>query len=243
MKRARAWGFDYLKLDFLYAGALPGKRHEDMPREAAYRHGLEVVREAMGTEAYLLACGAPIIPSLGICDALRIGPDVAAGWESHRDSVLLHNPTIPGTKNAIRTAFHRLWLRPLVQLDPDVAYFRSIECGLGVEQKSLLQSLALICGLRATSDLPQWLSDAEHADLRDFLQATPGIKQIGPASFQIGSREVNFGPALDMPESAAGWTAIKSSALGWLGDHGWAMRYLYMTQKATLRRLTRNLQK
>ena len=34
MKKVRAWGYDYVKLDFLYAGALPGKRHLDMPRDA-----------------------------------------------------------------------------------------------------------------------------------------------------------------------------------------------------------------
>ena len=27
------WGFRYLKLDFLYAGALQGVRHNDLPRE------------------------------------------------------------------------------------------------------------------------------------------------------------------------------------------------------------------
>jgi alpha-galactosidase len=110
MKKVRAWGFDYLKLDFLYAGALPGKRHVDMPREATYRHGLQVMREAMGEDAYFLTCGAPIIPSLGLCDAIRVGPDVAGEWESYRDSTLLYNPTTPGTKNAIRTTVNRLWL-------------------------------------------------------------------------------------------------------------------------------------
>ncbi len=65
MKEVRGWGFDYLKLDFLYGGALPGKRYKDMPREAAYRSGLEAMREAMGEDAYFLACGAPIIPSVG----------------------------------------------------------------------------------------------------------------------------------------------------------------------------------
>ena len=169
MKDVRGWGFDYLKLDFLYGGALPGKRHQDMPREAAYRNGLEAMREAMGEDAYLLACGAPIIPSLGMCDALRVGPDVASGWESFRDARLLHNPAVPGTRNAIRTTLNRMWLRQLVQADPDVAYFRSVECGLTVEQKRLLQNLTLICGFKATSDLPQWLSEVERGELREFL--------------------------------------------------------------------------
>jgi alpha-galactosidase len=47
-------GFDFFKLDFLYAGALDGGRHEDMSAVTAYRSGLELIRRAIGTEAYLL---------------------------------------------------------------------------------------------------------------------------------------------------------------------------------------------
>ena len=54
MKRVRGWGYDYVKLDFLYAGALPGQRHIHPPRESAYRNGLAVLREALG-QAYFLA--------------------------------------------------------------------------------------------------------------------------------------------------------------------------------------------
>ena len=69
MKQVRAWGFDYLKLDFLYAGALKGKRYKDMPREAAYRESLRLMREAMGADAFFLTCGTPILPAIGLCDA------------------------------------------------------------------------------------------------------------------------------------------------------------------------------
>jgi len=49
MQKVRGWGYDYAKLDFLYAGALPGKRHlDEMPREAAYRNGLKVLRKRWG---------------------------------------------------------------------------------------------------------------------------------------------------------------------------------------------------
>ncbi len=72
MKKVRGWGYDYAKLDFLYAGALPGKRYADIPREEAYRNGLKIIREALG-EAYLLTCGAPILPSSW---TLR--------WDAHR---------------------------------------------------------------------------------------------------------------------------------------------------------------
>jgi alpha-galactosidase len=68
-------GIDYLKLDFLYAGAVPGRRHDDVSAIAAYRSGVELLREAAGADAYLLGCGAPILPSVGLVDAMRVSPD------------------------------------------------------------------------------------------------------------------------------------------------------------------------
>jgi alpha-galactosidase len=68
-------GVDYLKLDFLYAGALPGPRHEDVTAVKAYRSGLALIREAVGPDVYLLGCGAPILPSVGLVDAMRVSPD------------------------------------------------------------------------------------------------------------------------------------------------------------------------
>lgn len=68
-------GIDYLKLDFLYAGAVPGRRHADAGPVAAYRSGLELVRDAAGPDAFLLGCGAPILPSVGLVDAMPVSPD------------------------------------------------------------------------------------------------------------------------------------------------------------------------
>jgi len=62
------WGFGCFKLDFLYAGAIRGI--DD------YRTGLALIRDAIGPSAVVLACGAPLLPSIGLCDAMRIGPDV-----------------------------------------------------------------------------------------------------------------------------------------------------------------------
>jgi alpha-galactosidase len=208
VRQVRAWGYDYLKLDFLYAGALPGKRHVDKPREAAYRNGLRVMRQAMGEDAFFLACGTAIIPSLGLCDAIRIGPDVSGKWESYRDAVLLQNPTTPGTKNAIRTTLNRLWLSPLVHIDPDVAYFNSKNNSLTPEQKGLLQDLALICNYKAASDLLGWLSADEKKALRNFLEVNPAITQSGGYTFQIDGRAVDFSPAMSLLNPAAGWDAI-----------------------------------
>jgi alpha-galactosidase len=72
----RDLGVEYLKLDFLYAGAVPSVRFDpDATPIAAYRSGLELIREVIGEEAYLLGCGAPILPSAGLVDAMRVASD------------------------------------------------------------------------------------------------------------------------------------------------------------------------
>ena len=243
MRKVRAWGFDYLKLDFLYAGALPGKRHMDMPREAAYRQGLQVMRKAMGTEAYFLTCGAPILPSLGLCDAIRVGPDVAGKWESYRDARLLHNPTTPGTKNAIRTTVNRLWLNPLVATDPDVAYFRSRHTSMTGEQKDLLKDLALVCNFKATSDLPQWLDKSEREQLHTFLETKPEIKRLSRYSFSLDGHLVDFTEAIPLPAPPRGLEMLASALLGWLANQGWVMKLYDKLGKISLQKATKNLKK
>ena len=241
MKQVRAWGYDYLKLDFLYAGALPGKRYVDMPREAAYRQGLKAIREAMGTDAYFLACGAPVIPSLGLCDALRIGPDVAETWENYRDATLLYNLTIPGTKNAIRTTVNRLWLKSLVATDPDVAYFRTKQNSLTAEQKHLLQDLALICNYKATSDLLQWLSADEREELRAFLEADPQIEHKGYYVFSLDDREVDFNSAMALPDLPRGSDVLRGILVGWFGNQSWAFKIMNKLVKMELQKLRKTL--
>ena len=236
MKQVRAWGFDYLKLDFLYGGALKGKRHNDIPREAAYRESLRVMREAMGADAFFLTCGTPILPALGLCDAMRIGPDVGAHWEKHRDSVLFYNFAIPGTRNAIRTVINRLWLDPLVRIDPDVVYFESNENSLTPEQKSLLQDLALICKFKATSDLPQWMTTDEYEHLRAYLNLTPAIKQTGRYTFEIDNRNVDFTSATELPQIPTGLAALWGSLLSWLGDFHFVLRIFKWLDDEALRK-------
>jgi alpha-galactosidase len=68
-------GIRYFKLDFLYGGAVPGRRHSGEDPVAAYRSGLRLLREVVGDDAYLVACGAPILPSVGLVDGMRVSPD------------------------------------------------------------------------------------------------------------------------------------------------------------------------
>ncbi|GAB1471210.1 alpha-galactosidase [Chloroflexota bacterium] len=235
MKQVRRWGFDYFKLDFLYAGALKGKRFKDMPREAAYRESLRYMREAMGEGAFFLTCGTPILPALGMCDAIRIGPDVSHEWENYRNETLLYNFATPGTKNAIRTVVHRLWLKPLVHIDPDVEYFESKENSLAERHKTQLQDLALICDFKATSDLPQWMTPQEREQVREFLLASPKVTQLSRYVYQLDNRIVDFSSAVELPVPPQGLAWLWGEFLGWLGNWKFVLRIIKMLDDRKLK--------
>ncbi len=113
------WGFDYLKLDFLYAAGLPGRRHDrTLSRAMALRRALEVIREAAGPQTTILGCGCPLGPAVGLVDAMRIGADVDLRWypafRRQSWSVFLLDFGMPAVSNALqntltRADLHRRW--------------------------------------------------------------------------------------------------------------------------------------
>jgi alpha-galactosidase len=103
----REWGFTYFKLDFLFAGALPAVEH--------YREGIRIIREAVGEDAILLGCGAPIFPSIGLFDAMRIGPDVLPELPDEK----------PDIARVIRSTAARGWMNGRLWInDPDTLVAR-----------------------------------------------------------------------------------------------------------------------
>ncbi len=192
VRRTRGWGFELLKLDFLYAAALPGVRHRPMGRERAYREALALVREACGEDAYLLACGAPVLASLGLADGLRVGPDTAPYWDNEDRRLLLHDPTGPAARGAIVTSVARLWLKPLVHTDPDVAFFRSRYDLLTPGQRHALQDLGLVAGFKGCSDPPAWLDEGEREALAAWLSSEPRIERLEGDVFRVDGRRVAF---------------------------------------------------
>ncbi len=115
------WGFDLFKLDFLYTASAPGVRHDpNVTRAQALRRGLEAIRETVG-DKILLGCGAPLGPSIGIVDLMRIGPDVSVNWEPFFQGDLTSPATAYAMRNTLTRAFlhNRLW-----QNDPDCVLVR-----------------------------------------------------------------------------------------------------------------------
>jgi alpha-galactosidase len=108
------WGIDFHKIDFVYAAALPGRRHLDVTPIEAYRSGVELIRSCIG-ESYLLGCGAPQLPSIGLVDSMRVSADVDPAYEPGNGD--LSQPSQRGAVlNGVSRAFHhgRFWAN-----DPD----------------------------------------------------------------------------------------------------------------------------
>lgn len=87
------WGFSYIKCDFLHCAAMPGARRYDprVSRAGALRLLMEVIRSAAGPDTFVLACGAPLGPCVGLADAVRVSADTAEHW-------LPKGPDMPGTR-------------------------------------------------------------------------------------------------------------------------------------------------
>ena len=80
----------------------------------AYRRGLRLIRDAIGPEAYLLGCGAPILPSVGLVDAMRVSPDTGTDYEPRHGD--LSQPSVSGRRCSAARA--GLAARPLLGQRP-----------------------------------------------------------------------------------------------------------------------------
>ena len=116
----RARGFRFHKIDFIYGGAMVGRRHEDVTAIEAYRRGLELVRAGAGDDAVILGCGAPLLPSIGLVDAMRISPDVMPAWAPDLDDI-----SQPGMRSALAAGRARAWMHGRLWVnDPDCVLVR-----------------------------------------------------------------------------------------------------------------------
>src|SRR3989449_1081874 len=157
------WGFDYVKIDFIYAGAVDGMRCDaEVTRAQAYRRGLEAIREAVG-ERFVLGCGNPMGASVGLVDGARISPDVAPFWKppGRSDDPQRKRMSEPSALNAIRNTMTRWWMHGrLWQNDPDCLLVRSEETALTEDEvRTLATVIAMSGGMVADSDDLARLSD------------------------------------------------------------------------------------
>src|SRR5205814_714517 len=150
-------GFDLVQIDDGYQraigdwramapeweGALPGLVHDI--RHAALDAGIWTApflaapdSDVLRDHPFLLGCGCPFGPAVGVVDAMRVSPDVAPVWEPDNSWPGLVE-TAPAAVNAISASVLRAPLHRRVFInDPDCLLLRPSDTGLDARQRSFL---------------------------------------------------------------------------------------------------------
>jgi alpha-galactosidase len=185
-----SFGFDYLKLDFLYMPAMKGVAHDpSLTRAERLARGLRAIRAGAGEGAFLLGCGSPLGPAVGLVDGMRIGPDVAPSWGVDAPLVIPGiEPALPSTHSALRSILARAWMhRRLWQGDPDCLMARTRDTALtSGEIHSLAAAIAVTGGMPVFSDDMPLLGEDERIGVQATLDAARAVDAAAP----VGSARV-----------------------------------------------------
>lgn len=179
MKQIKEWGYNFVKIDFVYAALLPGKRYDSSKTGLqAYREGLRIIRESLGDDVFLLGCGAPLLPSVGMVDGMRVSADVAQYWKSRLTRLIAGAPFDPSAENAVhgticRSAMHKRWWLN----DPDCLLVRKTKSLLTIDEIHTLATVIFLSGgqLLISDDMT-----ALDADRWEIIRAC--IPQLGKAA-------------------------------------------------------------
>ena len=138
------WGYDMVKLDFLYSECMVPRN--GLTRGRIMADAMEFLRECVG-DKLILGCGVPLGSAFGIVDACRISCDVSLRFRDrfyHRINI---NNEIPSAKNAITsTVFRRHLDGRAFCNDPDVFFLRDYNLSYNTEQKKLLAKVNHLFG-------------------------------------------------------------------------------------------------
>ncbi len=153
------WGYDLVKLDFLYAAAPVGSEKET--RAGRMIRAMELLRRLCG-DKLILGCGVPMMPAFGQVDYCRIGCDVGLDWDGSRLMQLTHRERV-STRHAIGNAIFRRQLNGRAWLnDPDVFFLREDNLQLTPEEKWTLATVNSLFGgvLLHSDDMSRWTQEA-----------------------------------------------------------------------------------
>jgi len=161
------WGFELLKLDFLYAACILPRR--DKTRGRVMADGMDLLRELAGG-AKILGCGVPVASAFGTVDFCRIGTDVTPEWDGQDYMKLFHRER-PSTKYSILNSVFRRQLsgRAFIN-DPDVFMLRDTDNTMTVKQRRTLAEINAMCGgVLFNSDNMGEYGDVQHELFGDLM--------------------------------------------------------------------------
>jgi alpha-galactosidase len=149
------WGFQVLKIDFLYAACLEGNGKYDlsMTRAQAMHLALQTIRDAAGPDIFLIGCGCPIGTGIGYVDGMRISADTGPTWYPALPLPWWDHGTLPALRAMIRNSLtrapmgHRWWHN-----DPDCLLLGETTSLTDEEVASAASIVAMTCGMMLLSD-------------------------------------------------------------------------------------------
>jgi hypothetical protein len=173
----RDWGYDYLRIDQLRWATIGAAHYGGLTHAEAYRAGLGAIRDGLGTEAFLLASGAPLQHAVGLVNGMRIGPDVDATWSGIQ---------APARAAGLRSFYHRsAWLN-----DPDCLVVRPPLSGAAAEAWASI--VAVTGGLTLLSDnLPKLPPDRI-----TLLRRTLPVAPVAGRAIETSVAERDTAPAI-----------------------------------------------
>ena len=143
-------GFDFFKLDFLYAvGLFPSKgKSRCQTQREAYKFLREILQDKL-----ILGCGANIANSIDVFDYMRVGPDVSLEFDDVYYMRLFHRERVSTKVTIQNTIYRSLFDQRLFANDPDVFLLRDENIKMSKEQrKALIKINALFGSVLMTSD-------------------------------------------------------------------------------------------
>jgi len=202
-------GFPYHKIDFLYTQSLRAQAHDPrVTRAARLRRGLAAVRAGAGDEAFVLGCGCPLGPAVGLVDGMRIGPDTAPYWHVLGPRIAGLEMSLPSGRNALRNTLarafqhRRFWLN-----DPDCLMARSKQSSLTRDEvRALAASIAVTGGMAIFSDDVPALTAEERATVRDTIALAREVDEAAHAGTARAARllDAEIAPAV-VSRAGADW--------------------------------------
>ncbi len=167
-------GYRYLKVDFTYAPGLDGVFHDPTATPAArVRAGYDALRRGAGDDVFILGCGAPMGPCIGVVDGMRIGADVSPWWHVQDDQWRPpgYEPHEPATANALQNTISRSFMHRRLWLnDPDCHMLRTTDTRMSdAAVDAWARAVGVSGGMAIVSDDLSLLDDASRRRLDEAV--------------------------------------------------------------------------
>jgi alpha-galactosidase len=177
------WGFDLVKLDFLYAASIIpmyGKTRGEIAYDA-----IDLLRECVGDKK-ILGCGVQQMPCFGKVDFMRIGPDMALWWKHNLLRKNMHREDV-STPNALHNSIYRRCFNGRAFLcDPDVFLLRRTNIKFTPEQQKLIgKFIKLFGGVLFMSDNVAEYDAQQLAVFEDILTDNAKILAINETNNKV----------------------------------------------------------